>query len=139
MALLEARFLEDDAPPNLPDFALEMTTIYVSRDSGWKLGNEVLSFFAGEKESAATLRKLRRAKFAITIDVEVWALATIKTRIYAARNGMYAIEMQRRSGDSVTFIHIFRKIARFLRGRLDEPDLGEIFDPATATLALYDP
>ena len=89
MALLEARFLEDDAPPGLPDFALEMTTIYVSRDSGWKLGNEVLSFFKGETESA--LRKLRRHKFAITMDVELWAVATIKTRIYNAGHGVYAV------------------------------------------------
>ena len=135
MALLEARFQDGDDPPILPAdpyFHLETTTIFVSRDSGWALGNEVLKFFASE---TSLLHKLRRGKFAITVEAAIWMCATIKTRIYKIGEESYTIEMQRRSGDVVTFVHVFRKAVRFFQGSI-EPESALWFDPAK--LALYD-
>ena len=134
MALLEARFQDGDDPPILPDdpyFHLETTTIDVSRDCAWKLGNEVLTFFASE--TASVLRKLNRDKFAITVDVALLKRATIKTRIYKIGEDAYTIEMQRRSGDGVTFVHVFRKAVRFFQGGT-EPESALWFDPAKLTL-----
>ena len=133
MALLEARFQDGDDPPILPAdpyFHLETTTIDVSRDCAWKLGNEVLTFFASE---TSVLRKLNRDKFAITVEVALWKRATIKTRIYKIGDGSYTIEMQRRSGDGVTFVHVFRKAVRFFLGSI-EPESALWFDPAKLTL-----
>ena len=137
MALPEACFQDGDVPPTLPAdpyFHLETTTIFVSRDCAWKLGNEVLKFFAGETESM--LHKLRRGKFAITVEVAIWMCATIKTRIYKIGEDAYTIEMQRRSGDGVTFVHVLRKAVRFFQGS-NEPESTLWFDPAK--LALYAP
>jgi len=119
MAMLSELFREGDIPPDVPTdcfFKLEVTTLFVTSSAPFKLGNHLLEFFAFVD---ATPIKVRRHMFTMKMDVfEEMMTATLMTRVYGQGSGKYAIEFQRRGGDSLCFNNVYQKAARYLQPRL---------------------
>jgi len=103
------RFQESDKPPCAPDdtfFQFEATTLFAKSRSPADIGNSVLDFLASQVLSSIT--KVRRHKFAIKADIFVEnRKCTLKVRVYSERGEQFAVEFQRRSGDSLAFQSIF--------------------------------
>lgn len=121
-------FMPTDFPPPSPTdsfFKFEMTTLYVTSTFPYEIGNHLLDFLG--KEAVSTITKMRRAKFSIKADVFVDSMmCSLKIRVYRQESGQFAIEVQRRSGDTISFNVTFQKLAAYLKPRLymltDAPD-----------------
>lgn len=121
-------FMPTDFPPPSPTdsfFKFEMTTLYVASTFPYEIGNHLLDFLG--KEAVSTITKMRRAKFSIKADVFVDSMmCSLKIRVYRQESGQFAIELQRRSGDTISFNVTFQKLAAYLKPRLymltDAPD-----------------
>jgi hypothetical protein len=121
-------FMPTDFPPPSPTdsfFKFEMTTLYVTSTFPYEIGNHLLDFLG--KEAVSTITKMRRAKFSIKADVFVDSMmCSLKIRVYRQESGQFAIELQRRSGDTISFNVTFQKLAAYLKPRLymltDAPD-----------------
>lgn len=113
-------FMPTDFPPPSPTdsfFKLEMTTLYVASSMPCEIGNHLLDFLGTEVVS--TITKMRRAKFSIKADVFVDSMmCSLKIRVYSQESGQFAIEFQRRSGDTISFNVTFQKLAAYLKLRL---------------------
>jgi hypothetical protein len=107
---LISRFQEGDAAPDVPDdsfLQLGQTTIVVNDASAAHIGNCMLDFFA--VEAAGFISKVNPTKFTIKAEVCVDGLSCeTKVRIYRKADGQHIVEMQRRSGDSIAFHHLYR-------------------------------
>jgi len=115
-------FKPGDIPPEPPSdsfFKFEVTTQYVTSTSPFEIGNHLHDFF--HKEVTGTLAKpVSRAKFAIKVDVFVGiAMCTMKVRVYNQGSGRFAIEFQRRSGETLSFNSIYQQACKFLQPRLN--------------------
>jgi len=114
---LARNFARYDSPPCLPTdacFALEATTLQVGAWQPFGLGNALLDFL--HREVVVLCMKVNNRKF--TIKAEIFcgsSTINVKLRTYEVTAGTYAVEVQRRQGDSVVFMDLFRKLARFLQ------------------------
>lgn len=113
-------FMPADFPPPSPTdsfFKLEMTTLFVASSMPCEIGNHLLDFLGTEVVS--TITKMRRAKFSIKADVFVDSMmCSLKIRVYRQESGQFAIEFQRRSGDTISFNVTFQKLAAYMKSRL---------------------
>jgi len=114
------RFSNPDWPPRAPTdaaFKFTLTTLYVPSREPWMIGNLLLDCFAGEVVSA--ISKVNRVKFSFKGDVfENFAMCTMKVKVFHQEDGQFAIEFQRRQGDSIVFNNVFNKALQFLKHRL---------------------
>jgi len=113
--IAESSFASADAPPPLPQhafFQLASTTLYLKRVPSHKLGNCLLSFL---RDQAALGVKVRRGKFTLKAEVLVnGSPCTVKLRVYAMRDGCLSVEVQRRTGDAVTFAVVYGMLVQHL-------------------------
>lgn len=105
-------FTEADAPPLMPRdplFRLQTTTFHVlpGNSGGSYIGDVLLEFL--DKKVVSTIVKINRRKYTIKAHVFLdHIMCTLKIRTYEqASGGTYAVEFQKRSGDSVVFSHAF--------------------------------
>eukprot|EP00747_Dinoflagellata_sp_TGD_P185253 gnl/TRDRNA2_/TRDRNA2_41698_c0_seq1.p1 gnl/TRDRNA2_/TRDRNA2_41698_c0~~gnl/TRDRNA2_/TRDRNA2_41698_c0_seq1.p1 ORF type:complete len:659 (+),score=115.33 gnl/TRDRNA2_/TRDRNA2_41698_c0_seq1:64-2040(+) len=103
-------FEECHVPPRRPQdglFKLEPTTFHVSANSPLEVGNHLLFFLA--TVVGASVRKVDRQKFTIKADVDgAKGTCTLKVRVYA-EDGGYAVEFQRRNGDSMALNLVYQQ------------------------------
>jgi len=115
----EVRFQKGDSPPPAPTdsfFKFEVTTLYATSHEPFEIGNNLLDFLSGQVVS--TLTKVRRPKFSIKADVFAdGMMCTLKIRVYGQNPGQFAIEFQRRTGDTLSFNGTFQKAAAFLESQ----------------------
>jgi hypothetical protein len=114
-------FHETDFPPTIPSdtfFKLELTSLHVTSLMPADIWNELLTFFGEQLLSVVT--KVTHSKFAIKADVIVDMMTcSVKTRIWHLGTGRFAIEFQKRSGDSICFNNTFQKAILYLSTRLN--------------------
>mmetsp|Transcript_77009 Transcript_77009/g.223526 ORF Transcript_77009/g.223526 Transcript_77009/m.223526 type:complete len:494 (+) Transcript_77009:96-1577(+) len=117
------RFPESAAPPNVPDPLYsfdESTTLHVSlgvKCAPSRIGNGLLDFL--EERMEASILKVNHTKFAIKADVFADGLVcTVKAKVFHTSGCTYAIELQRRSGDPLTFSRAFKKVAQYFQDEL---------------------
>jgi hypothetical protein len=115
------RFQMGDVPPDPPTdcfFKFEATTQYLTSVAPFEIGNFLLDFF--NKKVDAVITKVRRPKFAIKVDVfSDTVMCTTKVRVYSQGSGRFAIEFQRRSGDTISFNATYQQVCRYLQQRLN--------------------
>lgn len=121
-------FQQDDLPlplPSDPFFKLEVTTMTAYSHSPFEIGNSLLDFF--NQQVVSTLTKVRRHKYAIKADVFADSMmCTLKVRVYSQwGTGQFAIEFQRRSGDSISFNATFQKASQYLASQQQHFNLEE--------------
>merc|ERR1719238_2353373 len=59
---------------------------------------------------------MRRAKFSIKLDVFADSMmCTMKVRVYNQGSGQFAVEFQRRTGDTIAFCATFQKASAYLK------------------------
>jgi len=114
------RFENFQMPPDVPTdphFKL-MPTTCICRCSAAECMNRLLDFFETEVISAVT--KLCRAKFVIKVDVfdKGIMMCSLKFRMYRQLTGEFAVEFQRRSGDTVAFHKVYQQACLKLDPRL---------------------
>merc|ERR1719350_2745945 len=81
------------------------------------LGNDLVDFLRAGLPSRQAV-KVRPEKFTAKAEVgHDGARCTVKLRAYLLDDGAIAVEAQRRSGDVVFFMNIFRALVRFLELR----------------------
>jgi len=111
----QAQFLSGDVPPALPVdpyFRLEGTTVIVENLSPEQIGNGLLNLL--RHEAAASITKMSRIKFTVKAFVHVDGLSCdVKVRVYRQQLG-FAVEFQRRSGDTLAFQGLFRLASEHL-------------------------
>lgn len=104
-----SRFQEGDEAMQVPDdsfFQLERTTIVVNGASAAQIGNCMLDFLA--TDAGASISKVNATKFTIKAVVSIDGLTCMtKIRVYRQAVGQHAVEMQRRSGDSIAFSSLY--------------------------------
>jgi len=104
---------------------LESTTLQLSESSTVTVGNRLLSFFRNDVD--AKIKKMSQTKFTIKAEVFVGGIwCCLKVRIYQNEDGSL-VEFQKRSGDTVAFFQLYRKVSAYL--------LGDSY-PQTASLGL---
>jgi len=113
------RFQEADEPPQMTAdtrLYLEGTTLFVSDASPAELGNCLLDLLVGEM--TASIEKVNRNKFTIKAVTmfEDGLTCVVKVRFHQDESG-FAIEFQRRSGDSVAFNKTYRRASEYLESR----------------------
>lgn len=109
-------FGADDLPPELPAdplLRLGTTALVLTASSAPALGNLLLAFLREEVQASAL--KLSRGKFTLKADVvHSGAMCTVKLRVYDAGDGRHVVEAQRRQGDCVAYVEVFRALTRYL-------------------------
>jgi hypothetical protein len=117
-------------PPSLPTnpcFRLEPTTLRLRGAVACDLWRCLVLFF----EAQATITKKTPMKHAINADVWLDAVrCSLKVRTYAGENGTFAVQVQRRHGDSVCFSHIF---LHFFKHIAEQPAAGSM-EPCVAVM-----
>jgi len=124
----ESEFLSGDEAPCLPGdpfFQLLVTTLHVRAAKAYHVGNTILCFL--REELSVTTMKLRRAKFTAKAEVLFrWdgplgfshaSACTVKWRMYRVADVLFAVEVQRRTGDCVAFAGVFRKFTKYVEAR----------------------
>jgi len=97
---------------------LEVTTLHSSGCKAPELANHILNFFWTTQHFQVT--KITKLKFSIKAAARMGTLE-LKIRIYDEQDRMdnvgnkYAIEFQRRSGDSIQFMNSYREAATYLK------------------------
>mmetsp|Transcript_126882 Transcript_126882/g.371014 ORF Transcript_126882/g.371014 Transcript_126882/m.371014 type:complete len:428 (+) Transcript_126882:123-1406(+) len=113
------RFTEADTPPDAPSdpfFKFEATTLRISSRTPYDIGNNILDFL--DTRVVSSITKVNRRKFTVKADVFIEpSSCALKARAYREERGTYAVEFQRRSGDSVTFNRVFQQATEFLSPR----------------------
>lgn len=111
-----AVFEAGDMPMRLsskPFVPLEPTTVDVQTAEPFKLGNAVQNFFYDCYGVAPA--KVNRSKFALKAEISHdFVSCTAKLRVHEVAPGNFIVEVQRRSGDSVLFVSIFRRLTCYL-------------------------
>jgi hypothetical protein len=130
------RFSGDDAPPSLPtdeSFELEPTAFYVSGKEAVKLGNHLINFLS--MAAGAVVTKVNTKKWTIKAEVDGESGAcTLKTRVYSAGDARYAIEFQRRGGETTALHHVFDQAMEHLATPLKTPKVSKVEGSALAAL-----
>jgi len=110
------RFSNDSLPPSTPDskdFKLEPTTLHVSGADAADVGNHLLDFLG--TVAGASVTKVDSKKFSIKANVDGdQGTCTVKVRIFARDPGKYAVEFQRRGGDSMALHLVFERAQEYL-------------------------
>lgn len=115
----DLKFTEADTPLETPPepFRLEATTVHVIlkvAEQPCELGNRLLEFLHSTS-ILANITKFTAKKFAIKVEAFVEnVMCTLKIRIYKSA-ATYAVEFQRRAGDTVTFSQVYQKARNYLR------------------------
>lgn len=121
-----SRFQDCNEAPHVPVdtfFQLEQTTIVVNHVSAAQIGNCMLDFMGSEATGFIT--KINPVKFTIKADMALdGCFFATKVRIYRQAFGQYAIEMQRRSGDSVAFLKFYRCASQYVDSCINSDDLA---------------
>jgi len=108
-------FASTDSPPPLPRhefFKLASTTLCLQGLPADELGNRLLTFL---RMRATTAVKLRRGKFTLKAEALVNEIScTVKLRVYAMSDGSFAVEVQRRTGDAITFAVLYGMLVQHL-------------------------
>lgn len=107
-------FLSGDFPSSLPldsRCAAGASTIHVDNSiPATTFGNRMIAFL--EVEAEASIAKLDRSKFSVTVRAHFQGYALeLCVRVYALQLG-FAAEFQRRSGDCVAFCKLYRHASR---------------------------
>jgi len=93
---------------------LESTSLQLSNHSPIAAGNDLLSFLRNEID--AKVNKVSKNKFTLRAEVFVGGLwCSIKVRIYEDGGGSI-MEIQRRSGDSISFFSLYRQVSEHFLG-----------------------
>jgi len=116
------RFTKQHTPPKAstdPSFRLEDTTISVQLRAGQRvqdLANALLDFM-GNNSRTMKIEKVRPEKYTLTFNVYLNSEMTkMKIRIYSLEGDCkYAVEMQKRCGDVITFSSTFQHVQLFLQ------------------------
>ena len=113
--LILQRFSGADVPPSFPQnesCIFEPSTFYVSDIEPAKLGNHLVNFLA--MAAGAVVTKVNSKKFTLKAEVDGDdGVCTLKVRIYKQEEeGRYAIELQRRSGESSALHKVFNEAAK---------------------------
>jgi hypothetical protein len=115
-AVGDTHFSPEDTPPSLPEdscFQLLPSTLFVSKAPAPQLANSILGFLRDHLH--ASFVKVRCAKFTVKADlVHDGSKCTVKLRVYRSDNDTLVVEMQRRRGDVVAFVQIFRSLTQYL-------------------------
>ena len=102
------RFSKLDCPPDVPAdpfFDMAVTTV-VSDAEPYRIGNDLLDLFG---TIPGKVVKVNTTKFTIKAEVEIYpAPCLLKVRIYRLGEKQFAVEFQRRSGDSICFQNLFK-------------------------------
>jgi hypothetical protein len=107
------RFRQQDAPPPLPDFELAPATLRVSTKAPHHCANAVLDYL--ETKVPSRISKICRVKYTTKATVfGTHSSCSVKMRMYEVTCGSYAIEFQRRQGDTLLFMELFEKLAEHL-------------------------
>jgi len=113
------RFMYTDYPPDLPSdsfFKLEVTTVYVLSTNPYEIGNHVLDYLQDPSVISVLTKPVRRHKFAIKADIFRGDLmCTTKIRVYNQGSNQFAVEFQRRAGDSIAFNQTFQGASAYLK------------------------
>lgn len=119
------QFQESDHPPPKPVdplWSFEVTTAFVQMKHPWVLGNHLINFLTNELASTS-IKVSRCPKFALKADVFVGTVkCTLKIRVYSV-DEKYAVEFQKRGGDSIAFNRAYSQAVKFLRSHftVDSP------------------
>mmetsp|Transcript_85774 Transcript_85774/g.135473 ORF Transcript_85774/g.135473 Transcript_85774/m.135473 type:complete len:408 (-) Transcript_85774:155-1378(-) len=112
------RFTQADFPLEAPKdsfFQFEITTLFVITDMPHEIGNLLLDFLT-DKVASSLVKPVNHRKFAFKADVfEQYIMATIKVRVYWKENKHFAIEFQRRRGDTLVFNSTFQNFQKAIR------------------------
>jgi hypothetical protein len=145
-------FKEIDWPPEIPEdphFRFEVTTVLVPSERPYEIGNHLLEFLSTQVVSSNT--KVRtpsdtsQQKCSIIADVFSQNLmCNLRVQLYQnpaadqvpGEGATFAVEFQRRSGDSLAFNHTFQQAVEFLKARMG---LGNLFLPAAAAGSPHPP
>lgn len=119
-------------PPSLPTdpcFRLEPTTLHLRGAVTGDLWRCLVLFF--EALAAATVTKINPMKHAINADVWLdFMNCSLKVRVYAGENGTFAVQVQRRHGNSVCFSRIFLHLVKHVAEQLTATSM----DPFVAVM-----
>lgn len=89
-------------------FELHATTFVVGGPNAAEVANEVLRFLSSIIGAVAT--KVKHQKFTIKASLNTTTgTCTLKARVYSRSAGKFAVEFQRRSGDSVALNQVFEQ------------------------------
>jgi len=114
---LKTEFEDVDVPPRLSDELrayLEVTTLPLSEQAPRTAGNKLLTFL--KKVVEARVNRVNWKKFSIRADAVLELRScNIKVRIYQEDAGCI-VEFQRRSGDALAFMQLYRRAALYLQG-----------------------
>jgi len=103
------RFTAAEQPPKVPTsevFAFEPTTFHVSGKEPAELANHLLDFLT--MAAGAVVKKVSIKKFTFKAEVNGEdGTCTLKVRIYDQGEGTYAVEFQRREGESTALHKVF--------------------------------
>lgn len=103
------RFSQEDLPPDAPadkSFAFEPTTFFVNGKDPAKLGNHLVTFLT--MGAGAVVTKVRTKKFTIKAEADGEdGSCILKVRVYSQGEGRYAVEFQRRGGESTAFHKVY--------------------------------
>jgi hypothetical protein len=112
-------FHAGDVPPDQPQsahFHFEATTVFVTSDTPHLLGNAILQFLGAQV--VASVSKISIKKFAIKADCFLeHIMCSLKVRVWKTPQGEFAIEFQRRQGDSFAFGDVYSQACQFLKSR----------------------
>jgi len=110
-------FADTDVPPDGFLEPLEVTTFYVISCDAPKLGNHFLNFL--RMNDNCHIAKVNTTKFTIKATWTRVDQCTFKARFYSQCNDQrekrYAVEFQRRCGDSIEFMTLYREAAKYLK------------------------
>lgn len=113
----EGHASSDEAPvvPRDPYFHLLPTSLLVSCASSQKLFNLLVRFLS--EMSPESLKKSCKKFTAKAEVVHKGELCTVKIRVYKSSDGVFVVELQRRMGDAVAFMSIFRMLIQCLENK----------------------
>jgi len=126
--------------PSDPFFTYAQTTLFVFCDRPHSLMNCLLDFFS--TQVVASITKMNHTKLTIKADVFIDnAMCTLKARGYQQESGKIALEIQKRSGDSITFAGVYRGASKHISGNfaveqrgMPEDNVGLLAPPLLAPL-----
>jgi len=115
-----SHFSDTYAPPRAPEdkgFEFELTTLFMSSSAPVELSNDVLKFL--KEEDGVTVKKVDQRAFTVRAESDSDAgTCNLKVSIYAQGGKKYAVEFQRRSGDSTALNDVYQKALDHFKERL---------------------
>jgi len=135
------RFSDNDLPRSVPldsHFRLEPTTLHVTGSTPADVANHILAFLS--VAAGASVLKVDRAKLSIKAEEDGEAGAcSFKVRVWCEGGGRYAVEFQRRGGDSTALHRVYRQAVQYLAHLVqalacdggDEAESSEVLHTAT--------